>query len=73
MSILDAKPGEEIDFHDGVHGIVLINFELALFASGYEPGGWSDEEGGLLVSASAEGLVRYPRDVLLENLKYYGE
>ena len=73
MGIFDVRPGEEIDLHDGVHGIVLINFELSLFASGYEPGGWSDEEGGLLVSASAEGLVRYPRDGLLANLNYYEE
>ena len=60
----NAKPGEAIVLPDGVTGEVVANFELCLFAPGYEPGGWDDEEGGLLVSPSFGGLVRYPRGVL---------
>lgn len=73
MEVLNMGPGDPVTLHDGVRGIVLINFELSLFASGFEPGGWRDEEGGLLIDGSAEGLVRYPRVALEANECFYAD
>lgn len=71
MNIFNAILGEVVVLHDGVTGIVVANFELMLFTPGYEAGGWCDSEGGLLIDGSAEGLVRYPHDVLLKNAPFY--
>lgn len=60
----DAKPGDSIVLPDGIDGEVVVNFELGLFAPGYEPGGWGDDEGGLLIGASFGSLIRYPREML---------
>jgi hypothetical protein len=59
-----ARPGDHITLPDGVSGEVVVNFELGLFAAGYEPGGWADDEGGLLVGATFGSLMRYPREFL---------
>jgi hypothetical protein len=59
-----AKPGEKIKMPDGVEGVVLANFELSLFDETITPGGWNDEQGGLLVSPTFGGLIRYSRLVL---------
>ncbi|MEL6571289.1 MAG: hypothetical protein AAFQ64_06510 [Pseudomonadota bacterium] len=71
MDVLKSRPGDLVALHDGVRGVVVINFELSLFATGFEQGGWDDEEGGLLVDGSGEGLVRYPQVVLQNNQKFY--
>ena len=71
MKILQAAPGDFVKLHDGIAGVVVINFDLSLFAKGYEPGGWSDEEGGILLDASGEGLVRYTREALDEHAAFY--
>lgn len=71
MDILNLKPGNAVKLHDGVNGLVVINFELSLFATGFEQGGWDDEEGGLLVDGSGEGLIRYPKVVLQNNKTFY--
>lgn len=63
------KPGSEIRLHDGLAGTIVINFETQQTSDGYELGGWSDHEGGLLVLTSDLGLVRYPRDVLNEKYR----
>ncbi len=70
-AILKALPSETVVMHDCVTGVVVINFELLLFGAGYEAGGWNDDEGGLLVDGSAEGLLRYPKEVLLRNSSFY--
>ena len=61
-------PGTKIRLHDGLVGTVVINFETELTAEGYKLGGWSDEEGGLLVLTADLGLVRYSKEIL--DLRY---
>ncbi len=57
-------PGESVKMHDGLTGIVVINFETGATSRGYTLGGWSDIEGGLLVITEDLGLVRYSREIL---------
>ncbi len=71
MQILKAEPGEFVTMHDGVYGVIKINFENCKYADEFGPGGWDDEEGGILLDGSSEGLIRYSRDVIIANQEFY--
>ena len=71
MQILQSQPGDNVEMHDGVKGVVVINFDLGLCGHGYEVHGWGWDEGGLLIDGSSEGLLRYTKDVLLFNQSFY--
>lgn len=47
--------------HDGLVGIVVVNFETGESNPNYGLKGWGQDIGGLLVLTEEAGLVRYPR------------
>ena len=57
-------PGETIVLPDGVEGIVVANFETKKYGESFDPSGWDESEGGLLIEASFGGLIRYTREFL---------
>ena len=65
----EMLPGASIRLHDGLSGIVVINFETGLTVESYSLGGWLDDEGGLLVLTEDLGLVRYSREILNESYR----